>query len=196
MTIQDGGHLAPGPGAETLGVGNLVLNAGSILDYQLSTPGVIGSGVNSLVNVTGNLTLAGVLNVTNGGNFGSGFYRLLNYTGALTDNTLDLGTLPMGFSSANVTVTHRRRRASQPGGQWRRRAHAILGRLEHRHDLTVHGGNGTWNNFTTNFTNVARHGQRGVAERDCHLYRSPGHGNPRERHPLPRDGIPESTATR
>src|SRR6202021_2300591 len=69
VTIQNGGHLAPGPGAQTLGVGSLLLSSGSILDYVLSTPGVIGSGVNSLVNVAGNLTLAGALNVTNEGSF-------------------------------------------------------------------------------------------------------------------------------
>ena len=105
VTIQDGGHLAPGPAARTLGVGNLTLSSGSILDYLLSTPGVIGGGVNTLVNVTGNLTLAGTLNITNGGNFGSGAYRLLNYTGGLSDLTLALGSLPTGFTAAEMTVT-------------------------------------------------------------------------------------------
>ncbi len=155
VTIQDGAHLAPGPGAETLGVGTLVLNPAAILDYQLSNPGVVGSGVNSLVNVTGNLTLDGVLNVSNGGNFGSGFYRLLNYTGALTNNTLDLGTLPTGFSSANVTVT------TAVAGQVNLVVNASGAPTQFWdgsntvNDLTAHGGNGTWDNFTTNFTNVA-----------------------------------------
>ena len=72
VTIQNGGHLAPVSRAQTLDVGSLLLKPGSILDYRLSTPGVIGSGVNSLVNVTGNLTLDGTLNVTNGGGFGPG----------------------------------------------------------------------------------------------------------------------------
>ena len=99
VTVVDTGHLAPGPAAQTMGVGSLVLSSGSILDYQLSTPGVIGSGVNSLVNVAGNLTLAGVLNVTDGGSFGSGSYRLINYGGTLTNLTLTLGTLPAGFSA-------------------------------------------------------------------------------------------------
>ena len=153
VTILDGGHLAPGPAAQTLSVGNLALNTSSILDYQLSTPGVIGSGVNTLVNVTGNLTLDGVLNVTNGGSFGSGSYRLLNYTGALTDLTLGLGTLPTGFSSANVTVTTAVtgqvnlvvNGAGAPTQFWDG-SHTVF-------DSTVHGGTGTWDNFTTNFTN-------------------------------------------
>jgi fibronectin-binding autotransporter adhesin len=155
VTILDGGHLAPGSGAEPLGVGSLVLNSGAILDYQLSTPGVIGSGVNTLVNVTGNLTLDGVLNVANGGNFGSGFYRLLNYSGALTNNTLDLGTLPVGFSSADVTVT------TAVAGQVNLVVNAAGAPAQFWdgsntvNDLKAHGGNGTWDNFTTNFTNIA-----------------------------------------
>ena len=59
-------------GAQTLTVGNLTLNQNSILDYSLSTPGVVGLGVNSLVDVNGNLTLDGILNVGNGGSFGAG----------------------------------------------------------------------------------------------------------------------------
>lgn len=104
VTIQNGGHLAPGPGAQTLGVGSLLLSSGSILDYVLSTPGVIGSRVNSLVNVAGNLTLARMPNVTNGGSFGSGAHRLLNYGGTLTDDGLTLGSLPPGFTETVSTA--------------------------------------------------------------------------------------------
>ncbi len=156
VTILDGGHLAPGPGAQTLNVGNLFLNSGSILDYQLNTPGLVGSGVNSLVNVAGNLTLAGVLNVTDGGNFGSGSYRLINYKGALTDLTLDVGKLPAGFTTADVTVTTAVAgqvnlvvsTAGAPTQFWNG-SNTVS-------DGTVHGGTGTWINFVnTNFTNAA-----------------------------------------
>ena len=99
---------------------DLLLNSGSILDYVLSTPGVIGSGVNTLVNVDGNLTLDGILNVTNGGSFASGAYRLINYTGTLTDLTLGLGTLPAGFTGRTYG-DHGRPRSGQPGGQRRGR---------------------------------------------------------------------------
>jgi outer membrane autotransporter protein len=152
VTILDGGHLAPGPGAQTLSVGSRLLNPASILDYQLSKPGVI-SGVNSLVNVAGNLTLAGVLNITNGGQFGSGSYRLLNYTGTLTDLTLDLGTLPTGFTASDMTVNAGVfgqvnlvvSTASAPTQFW--------DGSNMESDGTVHGGTGTWINFvSTNFT--------------------------------------------
>ncbi len=154
VTIQDGGHLAPGATAQTLGVGSLLLNPASILDYRLSTPGVIGSGVNTLVNVTGNLTLDGILNVTNGGNFASGAYRLINYSGTLTDLTLGLGTLPTGFSASNVTVT------TGVAGQVNLVVNGAGAPTQFWDgpntvfDHTVHGGTGTWDNFTTNFTDA------------------------------------------
>jgi fibronectin-binding autotransporter adhesin len=157
VTIQNGGHLAPGLGAQTLGVGNLSLSSGSILDYVLSTPGVIGGGVNTLVNVGGNLTLAGILNVTNGGSFGAGAYRLINYTGALSGTTLTLGTLPAGFTEVVTTAVP---------GQVNLVVSASAGPTQFWNggttvgDGTVHGGNGTWDNFTTNFTNAGGTGSQ------------------------------------
>src|SRR6202790_5768952 len=119
--------------------------------YVLSTPGVIGGGVNSLVNVGGNLTLAGILNVTNGGSFGAGAYRLINYTGALSGTTLTLGSLPAGFTEVvstavvgqvNLVVSS----LSAPTQFW--------DGPQTTFDGTVHGGTGTWDNFTTNFTDA------------------------------------------
>ena len=105
VTIADGGILAPGhngPGTFTLG--SLSLGNASLLNYDLGTPGVIGSQVNDLTIVRGNLTLDGVLNTTALAGFGPGAYRLFNYGGALTDNTLDIGTVPPGFLASNFTV--------------------------------------------------------------------------------------------
>jgi fibronectin-binding autotransporter adhesin len=155
VTILNGGHLAQSSVAQTLSVGSLLLNPASILDYRLSTPGAVGSGVNTLVNVAGNLTLDGLLNVTNGGSFGSGSYRLFNYGGALTNLTLDLGTLPEGFTAANTTVT------TAVAGQVNLVVNAAGAPVQFWdgsntvNDGTVHGGNGTWINFVTNnFTNA------------------------------------------
>jgi len=44
-----------------------------------------------LFDVTGNLTLDGTLNVSDAGGFGAGVYRIIDYTGTLTDNGLDIG---------------------------------------------------------------------------------------------------------
>ena len=67
VTILSGGILSPGNGgAGTLSVGSLVLNSGSVSNFDLGTAGVVG-GVNDLVAVTGNLTLAGTLNIADAG---------------------------------------------------------------------------------------------------------------------------------
>src|SRR5690606_11152765 len=58
---------------------------------------------NDLIDVGGNLVLDGTIHVTvpAGGIFDSGIYRVINYSGTLTDNGLELGIMPTGSS---VTV--------------------------------------------------------------------------------------------
>src|SRR5262249_60706371 len=48
--------------------------------------------------VTGALTLDGVLNITAGAGFAQGTFTLFTATGAITNNSLTLGTVPSGFS--------------------------------------------------------------------------------------------------
>ena len=102
------GTLAPGgltaPGALTIN-GPLTLGASSILRYRLGQADTVGGSLNDLTVVNGALTLNGTLNVTQstGGNFLKGVYRLINYTGVLTDNVLDVGTLPAGFTGVIQT---------------------------------------------------------------------------------------------
>jgi fibronectin-binding autotransporter adhesin len=105
VTIADGGHIAPGNSPGMLTMGTLVLDAGSILDFELGAADVEGGPLNDLINVNGDLTLDGTLNVriATGGTYGVGVYRLINYTGALFDNGLDLGLMPAG--SANTLQT-------------------------------------------------------------------------------------------
>ncbi|MER8632390.1 autotransporter outer membrane beta-barrel domain-containing protein [Mesorhizobium opportunistum] len=104
VIVADGGVLAPGSSPGTLTVGSLSLSSGSILDYELGQAGVVGGGVNDLIEVTGALTLDGSLNITDVGGFGPGVYRLINYGGALTDHGLELGNLPAGVTAADLTV--------------------------------------------------------------------------------------------
>lgn len=96
------GTIAPGasPGTLTF-ANNLSLGSGSILNYELSgTDTTVGSGVNDLSSIMGNLSLGGTLNVTEtvAGSFLSAnvgdSWRLFNYTGSLTDNGLSLGSMP------------------------------------------------------------------------------------------------------
>lgn len=62
---------------------------GSISNWRAQV-GMIGSGINDLISVTGNLTLDGTLLVDGLPGFTTGTYRLFNYTGALNDSGLSL----------------------------------------------------------------------------------------------------------
>lgn len=109
VTIASGARLAPGanPGTLTTGVlsvGALTLSSGSQLDFDLGLPNLPTGSGSDRVDVTGNLTLAGTLNVANAGGFGGGIYRLFNYGGALTNDGLTLGTLPGGVSAGDLSV--------------------------------------------------------------------------------------------
>lgn len=105
-----GGILAPGNSPGTLTVGGLTLDGTSVLSYELdANDQTIGSGINDLIQVNGNLTLDGTFNldaIIGGSQLAAGSYRLINYTGSLTDNTLDLGTgLPLGYTYNIDTAT-------------------------------------------------------------------------------------------
>ena len=150
-TINNGGILAPGNSAGTITINNdLILNSGSILDYELDTPGVVGAGVNDLTVVNGALTLDGVMNITDLGGFGDGTYRLFNYTGALTDNGLLFGTAPAPYDftldtatagEINLTV------AAATTQYWDGPHTSPNG--------AVNGGTATWDAVATNWTNAA-----------------------------------------
>ena len=160
MTVANGGILAPGdsPGAAgTFTVGSLSLGNASLLNYDLGTPGVIGSQVNDLTIVRGNLTLDGILNTTALGGFGPGAYRLFNYGGALTDNTLDIGTVPAGFLASNFTVITGVPNEVDllvltgplvPSVQFWDGPNTVSNGV-------IDGGTGEWDNFTTNWTDAS-----------------------------------------
>ncbi len=151
VTLANGGTLAPGNSAGTLTVGALTLEAGSMLDYELATPNIVGGGVNDLIVVAGGLTLAGTLNVSALGGFGAGSYRLMNYGGTFIDNGLAFGVLPSGFAyhldtatggQVNLTVTNP---VSSPVQYWDG-SHTVG-------DGVVDGGSGVWST-ATNWTDA------------------------------------------
>lgn len=103
--VEPGGALAPGRSVGTLTTDDLTLAENAVLEFELSTPGSVGGGVNDLVQVGRDLTLDGILNITEGSGFGAGIYRLFNYSRSLVDNGLAIGSAPAGFSYAVDTAT-------------------------------------------------------------------------------------------
>ncbi len=104
VNVLNGGIIAPGNSPGTLNInGDLSLAGGSVLNFEFGQADVAGGPLNDLIDVGGDLTLDGTINVnvSAGGNFGGGLYRVFNYGGALVDNGLTLGSIPAG---SNVTV--------------------------------------------------------------------------------------------
>lgn len=151
VTVADGGNLA-GVTGSTLSVGSLAFSANSNFDVGLGTP--VSGGGNALVNVGGNLTLDGTLNVSDIGGFGNGVYRLIDYTGGLTDNGMLIGTVPGSVSTGDLQL--QTAQANQinllvtvPGVTvqfWDGNQLVANG--------AVDGGSGAWGTGTTNWTDV------------------------------------------
>ncbi|QCB56106.1 autotransporter outer membrane beta-barrel domain-containing protein [Sphingopyxis sp. PAMC25046] len=145
VAMLDGAILAPGESAGTLTVGgNLSLAGGSILNYELGQADVAGGTLNDLVNVGGDLTLDGTINVTvpAGGTFGPGIYRVFNYGGALIDNGLTLGAIPGGTGGVSVqtAIAGQVNLVNSMGlalSFWD-------GAAGPKHDGTLNGGDGVW----------------------------------------------------
>lgn len=146
------GTLAAGNSPGTLNVsGNLTLGAGTILNFEIGESGTVGGASNDRVTVGGNLTLDGTLNVISWPpNYGPGYYRLFDYAGTLTDNTLDSGTIAGGLSTQLLTNIN---------GQVNLRLGPQVDLYWDGTDTTGaslvtggNGGDGTWNAATTNWT--------------------------------------------
>jgi fibronectin-binding autotransporter adhesin len=152
VTIADGAFLEPGDSPGTLTVGALVLGSGSVLNYELGLPDIVGGGVNDLTVVTGDLTLDGTLNIADAGGFSRGVYRLIDYGGVLADNGLAIAGLPSRFvpgdmliSTATAGQVNLIVSAGGLGLRFWDGSNAVGNGL-------VDGGAATWNNATTNWT--------------------------------------------
>ena len=156
VTVQNGGTLAPGQSPGTLTLGGLVLAAGSVSRFELNTPGVAGgSGPtgNDLVNVTGNLTLGGALDIA--GAPSAGYYRLFNYGGALSGS---YGTVSAGAFTPTVltNIANQVNLSLLGAGQQMQ----FWDGGDQTGNGIVDGGSGTWNSVGTNWTGMP--GQAGI----------------------------------
>ncbi|MCG7508976.1 autotransporter-associated beta strand repeat-containing protein [Mesorhizobium retamae] len=143
VTIANGGTLSPGgagsaPGALTIN-GGLTLNNASNVNVNFGQANVPGGALNDLVNVGGDLTLDGTLNITQtpGGTFGPGVYRVFNYGGVLIDNGLNLTDPNYFVQTAVANQVNLVNSAGLALSFWD-------GDAGPHSNSAVNGGNGTW----------------------------------------------------
>ncbi|MBZ9921531.1 autotransporter outer membrane beta-barrel domain-containing protein, partial [Mesorhizobium sp. BR1-1-7] len=142
-SVNVSGALAPGaPGnaAGTLTInGSLALNSSTALNYNFGQANVAGGAFNDLINVGGNLTLDGTLNVTQspGGTFGPGVYRIINYNGSLADNGLDVSDSNYFVQTSVANQVNLVNSAGLTLSFWD-------GELGPHSNSIVNGGSGTW----------------------------------------------------
>ena len=101
VTVDAGGILSPGNSPGTITMRTLSLNDTSILDFELGT-------VSDRVAVTtsGGLTLDGILNISDSGGFDpSQTYTLFTASGSVTDNGLQIGSVPAGYSASDFAIS-------------------------------------------------------------------------------------------
>ncbi|MFS2108960.1 autotransporter-associated beta strand repeat-containing protein [Sphingomonas sp. Sphisp140] len=146
------GTLAPGNnGIGTLNVDGLVLSADSVLNYDLAAP-----GTGDRIQVNGDLTLDGTLNINDVGGFGEGVYRLVNYSGALTDNGLVIGGVPAGANAGLMTIqTSVATQVNLVYGTPAATTIQFWDGTDNSGDGTVQGGSGSWTNGFPNWTDAA-----------------------------------------
>jgi autotransporter-associated beta strand protein len=84
VTVAANGVLSPGAfNTASLSAGSTLLNPNSVLAVAL---GSSLNATNPLLRITGNLTLDGVLRITDLGGFTNGAYALMTYSGSLNNN--------------------------------------------------------------------------------------------------------------
>ncbi|CAB5511117.1 hypothetical protein LMG26857_00401 [Achromobacter anxifer] len=94
-----GGMLQATQGQTLTIGGNLLMDGTSRVNVSL---GAASTG--ALVQVAGDLGLNGTLNVADQGGFGAGVYRLFDYSGTLTGNTMSVGATPSGIDASDLRL--------------------------------------------------------------------------------------------
>lgn len=173
VTNKLGGNAAIGYNATLSGIGtigqNVTLTGGILQGTQGRTLKIGGdltldntsrvnvslgrAPSNALFDVGGNLALAGTLNVNDQGAFGVGVYRLFDYRGALTSDTLSIGSTPTGITANDLYIQ------TAVSGQVNllSTAGATLsfwdgGDSMRRNDGVIDGGSGAWRPDGLNWT--------------------------------------------
>ena len=97
------------PGDSNVGTIQITDNNSTTLDLDNDSELIFDLGSSSdLIELNGNssnLTLDGNLFINNSGGLSAGNYTLITFTGTVTDNTLNIASMPLGFDgSINITA--------------------------------------------------------------------------------------------
>jgi autotransporter-associated beta strand protein len=144
VSVAAGGTLAPGlqGGLGTFTIkGSLSLAPGSILNIDFS-PASNGKQFSDLINVQGNLSIGGTLNmhVVDGGDLAPGVYRVINYEGSLIDNRIVIGTTPSAGWVVQTGAAQQVNVLNTRGMSY----HFWDGDSGPKGNDLINGGNGTW----------------------------------------------------
>ena len=153
LYVSYGGTLNAAQGS-TLKVGSLHMGWGSTLMASLGAP-VLGGG-SALIDVQGDLTLGGTIGVRDLGGFGSGVYRLIDYTGSLTPYYwTGIGTLPEGLTASDVQVQTSMANRVNLLVQAPSTTVQFWDSTQVMGNGAVDSGSGTWSRNGTNWTDVS-----------------------------------------
>jgi fibronectin-binding autotransporter adhesin len=145
VAVNAGGILSAGfsPGTLTIS-GDLVQNSGAISTFELGQSGIVGGASNDLVNVGGNLTMGGTLNLTPPS---AGWYRLYNVAGTISGSydTVNSGALN---NTIYATIPNQLNVLLAGTGQ----IVQFWDGADATGNGTVNGGTGTWSAANTNMT--------------------------------------------
>jgi hypothetical protein len=101
VTVDAGGTISPGNSPGTITMRSLILTNTSILDFELGT-----TSDKVVITTSGGLTLAGILNISDSGGFNTNApYVLFNYTGPVTNNGLQICTVPAGYLASDFSFS-------------------------------------------------------------------------------------------
>ena len=123
VTVKNGGFIAPGNSPGTLNTGNITLEAGSSLGIEIDGA-TVGTQYDRL-NVTGSVSLAGLLSMTMGGSYapanGTLFFILANdgtdaITGTFSNASVNGGTYTLGGQEFQISYAGNTATSSFTGG--------------------------------------------------------------------------------
>ena len=123
VTVKNGGFIAPGNSPGTLNTGNITLEAGSSLGIEIDGA-TVGTQYDRL-NVTGSVSLAGLLSMTMGGSYapanGTLFFILANdgtdaITGTFSNASVNGGTYTFGSQQFQISYAGNTGTSSFTGG--------------------------------------------------------------------------------